>query len=125
MINKSTQLFFATATFAVVGAFVALTVHAQEYLYVDTTGELEAQVALGPYNVINSADDIAVHSGVIMANMNPVLATEADVWVDSSMNTYKYVDTNGTVRTVRADSAADALVKATDRDPNSGVLLVQ
>ncbi|HVX90732.1 MAG TPA: hypothetical protein VHC20_03810 [Candidatus Paceibacterota bacterium] len=37
--------------------------------------------------------------------------------------TYHYVDTSGTVRTIQADNANDAMLMATDRDPNSGVTL--
>lgn len=37
--------------------------------------------------------------------------------------TYHYVDTSGTVRTVEADNANDAMQMAVNRDPNSGVTL--
>lgn len=37
--------------------------------------------------------------------------------------TYHYVDTSGTVRTIQANNANDAMLMATDRDPNSGVTL--
>lgn len=37
--------------------------------------------------------------------------------------TYHYVDNSGTVRTIQADNASDAMMMASDRDPNSGVTL--
>jgi len=37
---------------------------------------------------------------------------------------YQYVNTSGSIETVNADTAADALTIPTDRDPHSGVALV-
>ena len=39
--------------------------------------------------------------------------------------TYLYVNTTGEVKTVMADNADEALMNATDRDPNSGVMLAR
>lgn len=51
------------------------------------------------------------------------LAVVLAVPIASLAATYQYVDNGGALRSVQADNADQAMVAATDRAPNSGVML--
>lgn len=111
-------------------ALFAQAVLASTYYYVDMDGEVRTTTADNAIEARMTADDIDPNSGVLLApaaSNNPLvdIDTNEDVEVDTTtydVGVYYYVDMNGEVRTVVADTAVEARMTADDIDPNSGVL---
>lgn len=111
------------AAFVAAGALAISPAYADEvYLYVDTSGSLSTEIADSPQEAINDAENIAMHSGVMV-----VEEAEASLLsvLDDEEQTYLYVDVSGTMQTVVAESPQAAIMEASDIAPNSGVLLLQ
>lgn len=91
---------------------------AEEYLYVNTEGNLAVETAATPTEAILTAENIMHNSGVIEADefAAPVSNSEGNV--------YAYVDVTGSLRFETADNPDTAIVNAENRAANSGVLLV-
>lgn len=104
---------------------------AATYHYVDTTGTVRTVEAVNANDAFNHAANIAVHSGVTLdqglleAGDQIPVANATGMTASNGMASYRYVDMTGTVREVIAASPNAALMMATDRDPNSGVLIYQ
>lgn len=121
-----TAMIVSAAMMALPAATFAATYH-----YVDTTGTVRTIEAPNAAAAFDNAANIAPHSGVTLdqnlletGDQIPI-ATAAGMTTSGGMASYRYVDTNGTVREVVAASPSAALMLATDRDPNSGVLVYQ
>lgn len=121
--KKTFSLIIAALMLAGLGAGAAL---AQEelYLYVATDGDLQPEVAETPAEAIATADDIALHSGVILAEQ-AAAAIPLVTLADADFETYLYVDVHGGIQTEDAATPAQAMNQAEDRDPNSGVMLIE
>lgn len=113
-------------------AFLALVqgtiASAATYLYVTTSGDLSAVEADSAMEAINTAPNIASNSGVIMMDNYQALGDDsttasADVDTNSDDDTYAYVDQEGDVEYVEADSDSEALAESdNDAAHDSGVL---
>jgi len=111
---------------AVAAIVLPATSYAATYFYVNTAGSIsrvEASNATGALSL--SAPNRAVHSGVALdtgylAVGDPVTAT---VYGTGGATMYQYVDVNGNVRFVEADSPEMAIALAPNRAPHSGVIV--
>lgn len=97
---------------------------AQSFYYVNTTGTLRSVEADTPTLAIATAPNIAYNSGVIVADEYRDLVDEESFGTGGGEQTYAYIDRDGDVRTVRANSPSEALAVAQDIAPHSGVKLV-
>jgi len=106
-------------TFVTLG-FVGIT-EAATYNFINTSGKLGTIVANNPQEAINQAYQLGAHSGVILvftANSNqPNLGEGSFI--------YQYVNTSGSLITIRANSPKDAFAKAYELGIHSGVILVR
>lgn len=108
----------------------------ESYLYVSQTGVVKEVSADSVSEAFEKASDIAFHSGVMIVDENRDLAMKGDyvpVGVGANAdakyaiggsedNLYFYVDNNGDLKPVVADTPEEAIAIAPNRDPNSGVL---
>ena len=123
---KKTALTLSAILLALPAASFAATYH-----YVDTTGTVRTIEAANAADAFTNATNIAPHSGVgldqgILESGDTIpVSTAAGMTHSGDPESYRYVDVNGTVREVVATSPSAALMMATDRDPNSGVLVYQ
>lgn len=119
---------YLTSTLALGALLVfASPAFAATFRYVDTAGDLKVVIANNPTEAIATAPNIAANSGVwlVSGTSTPVVVTPTPTPTPTSgSNTYKYVDTQGTVRTVVAGSPTQAIATAPNIAANSGVLLV-
>lgn len=99
---------------------------AAAYQYVTTSGTLQTVSASSPTEALAIAPNIDSHSGVILLDGSTVpLQFVPNIPAQTSgTHLYQYVDINGSLRTVVADSPAQALMFATNIDPHSGVILL-
>ncbi|MDP3880698.1 MAG: hypothetical protein Q8Q32_00760 [bacterium] len=124
------EKFLITVGFALLAFALASVAMAATYQYVDVNGNLLTIVADNPTEAINNAPNRAPSSGVVLVSSaslssGTVLGVSTlTATVTSGTELYAYVDVSGNVRTVVASSAAEALVIAPNRAPNSGVVLV-
>lgn len=106
---------------------------AAQYHYVGQDGRIEtieatsAQQALSVAATDNPDSGVALDMGLLEEGMYVDVVAVGNVGGsgDSSLYTYQYVDMFGNVRYVNAMNADQALMRATDRDANSGVVLVE
>ena len=106
---------------------------AAQYHYVDDAGRIEtieaasAQQALSVAATDNPDTGVALDMGLLEEGMYVDAVTVGGIGDsgDSSAYTYQYVDAAGNVRYVNAMNADQALMLAADREPNSGVVLVE
>ncbi len=95
---------------------------ASSYLYVDANGTLKEVVAVNSTDAINmmlARGDSMVDSGV---KLNMPFDNMSVGGGTIGGGVYWYVDNQGMVRSVMANSANEALMMATDKVYNSGVL---
>ncbi len=116
---KSTSLYLLTiaSVLAVPAATIAAT-----YNYVDTSGNISAVSANSAAEAL-TVSNLAPHSGVMLAGSGGLTMT-GFVPVTGGASTYAYVDVNGNISSVNANSAAQALT-ASNIASNSGVMLVR
>ncbi len=105
-------------------AVLPITTFASTYQYVNTDGNVQSTVA-------NSASDallvsnLGANSGVMLvSSSNVVFQTNVPVnTIGVGSNTYAYVNTNGNIQYVNANSPAQALT-VSNLGANSGVMAI-
>ena len=103
-----------------------ITTFASTYQYVNTDGNVQSIVANSPSEAL-LAYNIGANSGVILASNSNVSVSTSPVVVTTvnsfGSNTYMYVNTNGNVQTINANSPAEALL-AYNIGAHSGVMAI-
>lgn len=107
----------------------------EKYLYASQTGEIKYVMADSVSEAFVKATDIALHSGVMLVDSSKdesLIGEDVLVGVTSNNtatygtggsenNLYLYVDVNGNLREVLANSPEEAIAIAANIDPHSGV----
>lgn len=97
-----------------------LSAHAATYQYVNGSGEIKTVTADNATSALEMAPERAPRSGVMLVtSSNDALPSNGGAGM-----TYGYVNMSGVIVEITAVSANDALLKATDRAPRSGVILI-
>lgn len=108
------------AVIAAMGLLLAvpLGVQAITYHYIDIEGEVQTIEAGNASEALNVArvNGPTIHSGV---KVDAGILDEGDTFA----NIYHYVDINGNLKSIQAASMDAALFLATDKHPQSGMLL--
>lgn len=107
-----------TSVVMAIMATVPMLSFAATYQYVDTNGSLSAVDANSPTQAL-TVSNIAPTSGVMLVSDSLSFTS----FVPAGTNTYQYVDTNGNVSAVNADSPTQALT-VSNIAPTSGVMLI-
>lgn len=94
---------------------------AATYDYVDTSGTVQAVSANSASAALTTAPNIAVHSGVALADGTPIAGSSGGAVLGASGTAYNYVDTSGIVQTVTASTPAAAIATAPNISVHSGV----
>lgn len=102
-------------------AFAQIAYAANTYQYVDINGNLASVIASNSSEALATAVNRAPESGVMLVSSN---SAPSVLGASTGGQTYMYVDINGAVQTVEANSSQDALNKAPNRAPESGVALI-
>ena len=91
----------------------------------DTVEAQNAQTALLIAPDIAPTSGVAIDRGLIEPGMDIDDPDLSDMTIDTSLQAYVYLSTDGTYKTVLALNAAHALTMAPDIAPHSGVLEVE
>ncbi len=121
---KTKTIFGITLVLGSILAF-GTSASAATYQYVNVSGNIQSIDAANASLALASAVNIDPHSGVIL--YTPANAIGSAIGGDNSgvsLNTYEYVDTSGQVRSVTASNPSEAMSIAPNKDPDSGVILV-
>ena len=115
-----------TSLFALTLSILPIIAAASTYQYVDTGGRVQSVQANSPADAFTRAVNIDPHSGVMLVTVSTVLVpTSYPVVSSTSGRIYQYVNINGALQSVQANSPAEAFARAVNIDPHSGVMLVQ
>lgn len=118
---KTTKIgLLSVAALLGVSAFVGVALADEVYTYVDVNGNLQTEVADGPFEAIADAEDIAPHSGVILTSE----LGDDDVMLGNGQEVYGYVDIYGNLQTELASTPQEALLEADNKMPHTGVILM-
>ena len=133
---RTTKLLLTAGLAVFVGLIFSVTSFAATtYMYVDVNGDLRTIEADSAAEAIAEAPARDPNSGVILASEmtgsvaigggnGTVVSGDAGNDVAAPGETgFVYVDTQGNLRTVYARTAAEAIIEAEGRDPNSGVIV--
>lgn len=132
---KTKKLFGTFALFMAAFTLGATSFAEEVYLYVDTFGEVQTEVADNPTEAILEAENIDENSGVMEVTSQTELTTGTNVTLDEetytvssaydpSSEVYAYVDVNGNIQTEVAGTPTEAIVEADARAYDSGVMVI-
>lgn len=99
---------------------------AATYQYVNASGSLSSVTADSASEALATAFNLGSHSGVMLVTGTPVTQTvQAQATTQTTGSSqYLYVNNQGTVSSVNANSSVEAFAKAFNISPHSGVLRV-
>lgn len=114
-----------TLTLIGIGFLTATTVSANTYYYVNTSGQLEMQVADSATEALNEASNIQYNSGVIDAEEYAMLSASTESYDSQNADgmTFAYIDQAGELQYTSAMSV-EAALNTNDIRFNSGVMAV-
>lgn len=98
-------------------------VNANTYNFIDTSGQIQSIVANTPEDAIRDAYQRGATSGVILVDHTNDAVNNNNVVVGQGNNLYQFIDTSGQLKSVRANSAQEALRTAYQLGVHSGVIL--
>lgn len=116
------QIMTATTTLSLL--ILPLVTSANTYQYVNTSGNLQTIEASTPGAAISNASNIAYNSGVIAGTISAIGGSYEPVTNSSGSNLYQFVDMQGNVKSIYANSASLAIANAVNIALHSGVILV-
>ncbi|MEX2054353.1 MAG: hypothetical protein WD883_02330 [Candidatus Colwellbacteria bacterium] len=119
-IKQITVALVALAIFA-----LPVVAFANTYQFVDNNDNLQSMTADSSTEALNTAPNLGVHSGVMLVSGGTGGAVLGSSFTseNSGDNYYQFVDSNGNIQGIYADSFAEALANANNLGLHSGVAL--
>lgn len=122
-IKQITTILAALAIFA-----LPVASYANTYQYVDSVGQLQSTQANSPGQAIATANNIGLHSGVMLVGVDGIGGIGGNDAPPTTTNTegsfYQFVDANNNIQSMNAISPEVALATAYNIGLHSGVVLV-